>query len=181
MTDLNEKQTGVLKGMAAAACLALLVLLFAAFGPWSGGYKGFSQTGRYAYVLSWEFLVVLPLLASIGALARHRFFTPEDIDGGGLTQGTDKAAILQAILQNTLEQTVLAFITLLVWSAVMPVTVLGAVPAAAILFVTGRIGFAAGYRYGAAARSFGFALTFYPSFMMVLSMIGYFLVKLISS
>ena len=135
---------------------------------------------RLTYVLSWEVLTVLPLVLSIGALARHRFFTPADIDGSGLTQGTDKATILQAVLQNTLEQTVLAFITQTVWTAIMPATALGVVPAAAVMFLIGRATFALGYRHGAAARSFGFALTFYPSVIMLLSMFGYFLFELLT-
>jgi hypothetical protein len=49
------------------------------------------------------------LMLSIGLLARHRMLTPEDIDGGGLTEGTPRAHQLQAILQNTLEQSTLAF------------------------------------------------------------------------
>ena len=48
------------------------------------------------------------LAINIGLLARHRFFTPDDIDGGGLTPGTATAHILQSMLQNTLEQSVLA-------------------------------------------------------------------------
>src|SRR5438128_2262774 len=48
------------------------------------------------------------LFISIARLAKHRFTTPQDIDGGGLTEGTERAKLLQALLQNTLEQTVLA-------------------------------------------------------------------------
>lgn len=177
---LNEKQTGVLKGMAAAACIALIGLLLAAFAPWSGGYTNLSQTGQVTHALSWEILVVLPLLFSIGSLARHRFFTPADTDGSGLTEGTAKASILQAILQNTLEQTVLAFITQTVWAVTMPPSVLGVIPVAAFMFVTGRIAFVLGYRHGAPARSFGFALTFYPSAMMLVTMAGYILVRVIA-
>jgi len=58
--------------------------------------------------LKWDVLLVACLTANIGMLARHRFFTPAGIDGGGLTQGTSEAQLLQSILQNTLEQAVLA-------------------------------------------------------------------------
>ena len=44
----------------------------------------------------------------------------------------------------------------------------GAVPVAAILFVIGQISFAAGHAGGAPARTFGFALTFYPTVLLVL-------------
>ena len=177
---LSDKQTGVLKGMLAAAFIALAVLIIAVVGPWSHSYSGMSLARRLSYALCWEALVILPLLLCIGMLARHRFFTPADIDGSGLTQGTDTATILQAILQNTLEQTMLAFVTQTIWAAVMPAVALGVVPAAAVMFVVGRITFALGYRHGAAARSFGFALTFYPSVMLFLSIIGHGLIKLLA-
>ncbi|MEK9660833.1 MAG: MAPEG family protein, partial [Alphaproteobacteria bacterium] len=115
-------------------------------------------------------LVVACLVLAIGALARHRFLTPADIDGSGLVAGSDRARILQAIVQNTLEQAVIAIVAHLVWAAAMPPAWQAVVPAAAILFVFGRIAFAIGYAGGAPARAFGFALTFYPTvFMLVAS------------
>jgi hypothetical protein len=108
---------------------------------------------------------------SVGRLARHRFFTPQDIDGGGLTNGTHEARILQSLLQNTLEQFALAFAAYLAWAVIMPVLWLSVVPLAAITFGIGRVLFFAGYKEGAPHRAVGFALTFYPSMvMLVLSM-----------
>lgn len=40
---------------------------------------------------------------NIGVLAKHRFATPEDIDGGGPTAGTTRVQSLQVTLQDTLE------------------------------------------------------------------------------
>lgn len=51
----------------------------------------------------------------------------------------------------------------------MPPAWQAVVPAAAILFVFGRIAFVAGYARGAPARAFGFALTFYPTVFMLLA------------
>ncbi|PVB61254.1 hypothetical protein DCO57_13020 [Labrenzia sp. 011] len=106
------------------------------------------------------------LLATIGILARHRFFTPADIDGSGLTTGTDMARIYQAVLQNTLEQTVLAGFVYASFAALAPDRMLGALPVAAVLFWLGRALFWHGYAKGAGARAFGFALTFYPTVML---------------
>ena len=111
--------------------------------------------------LAWGTL--LPLLLSIGALAKHRFFTPEDIDGSGLVAGTQKAALLQATLQNTLEQTVLAAVVYAGFAAAAPPRFRGAIPAAVVLFLAGRLLFARGYASGASARAPGFALTVYPT------------------
>src|SRR3954464_2125424 len=67
-----------------------------------------AYTAALVHALKWDVLLVVSLTLNIGLLARHRFFTPEDIDGGGLTKGTPQAQVLQSTLQNTLEQTVLA-------------------------------------------------------------------------
>lgn len=155
--------------MASASVLALLAL---AGGAWLGPKVlalPKSQETALLAALRWDILVLICLIAAIGNLARHRFFTPADIDGSGLTAGTDKARIYQSILQNTLEQAVIAFLAHLLWAAAMPPTLFGAVPMAAILFVIGRVTFAAGYAGGAPARAFGFALTFYPTMLLVLA------------
>ena len=49
----------------------------------------------------------------------------------------------------------------------MPHGWLASIPAAAILFLIGRILFSRGYERGAAARAIGFGLTFYPSVLMI--------------
>jgi uncharacterized membrane protein YecN with MAPEG domain len=123
-------------------------------------------------------LIVLCLTANIGLLARHRFFTPEDIDGGGLTKGTAQAQVLQATLQNTLEQTVLALSVHAVWAAEMPASWQAVIPAAAILFFIGRVLFWRGYARGAPGRALGFALTFYPTVAMLLLIVGRLVVAL---
>lgn len=125
-----------------------------------------------AQALRWDVLLVVWLAVNIGMLARHRFFTPADIDGGGLSEGTSAAKVLQSILQNTLEQFVLAFSVHVIWAAAMPWTWQAAVPAAAILFFLGRMLFWRGYSHGAPARALGFALTFYPTVVMLVLVVG---------
>ena len=126
-----------------------------------------------AHALRWDVLLVLWLAANIAMLARHRFFTPADIDGGGLSDGTPAAKVLQSVLQNTLEQVVLALSAHLVWAATMPWRWQAAIPAAAMLFFLGRALFWRGYSRGAPARALGFALTFYPTVAMVVVAVGY--------
>src|SRR3954465_15336695 len=50
----------------------------------------------------------LSLLIGIAMLARYRFFNSADIHGGGFAEGTGGARLLQALIQNSLEQVVLA-------------------------------------------------------------------------
>ena len=172
LIDLTAKQRGVLKGIIVGATITLVVILGAILvGPVM--LLPESTVGeRIAFALAADAFIALWLGISIGLLARHRFFTPEDIDGGGLTQGTETANILQATLQNTLEQTVLAVLVHLAWAVLMPVTWMSAIPAAVILFLCGRLLFTRGYRGGASSRAIGFALTFYPSVLMLILVVG---------
>ena len=112
------------------------------------------------------------LVINIALVANHRFFTPEDIDGGGLSAGTARVRLLQSMLQNTLEQTVLATAVHLIWASVMPADWQAAIPAAALLFAVGRVLFWRGYARGAPSRALGFGLTFYPSVAMLALIVG---------
>lgn len=119
--------------------------------------------------LKWMALLPLALLWAIATLAKHRFFTADDINGSGLTTGTVRAKLLQSILQNTLEQTVLCVIANLAWIANAPHHLLIASPVSIILFIVGRVLFPKGYAAGAGSRALGFALSFYPSVLMCLA------------
>jgi len=125
---------------------------------------------RMAWALSWTILPLLTLMVAIMRVANHRFASPEDIDGSGLTAGTQKIQILRAVLQNTLEQCVLAFAGYLIGAVTLPHGWLRVIPAAALLFVIGRIFFAIGYARGAVGRAIGFGLTAYPTFGLLIAL-----------
>ena len=118
-------------------------------------------------------VLIVSLAIAIGRLAKHRFLTPADMDGAAGGAGSARARILQSLLQNTLEQAVLAGGTYLCWSVWMPPQWLSVPPVAAIAFGIGRIFFFVGYEKGAPGRAFGFALTFYPSVLMLAVLIVY--------
>lgn len=166
---LTDKQLAVLKGMTAAVLVSGLVLASAAAGLPEDWRTGDTGPDRLWLVTICCLAISFWLLVSIGRLARHRFFTPADIDGSGLTQGTDTAKELQAVLQNTLEQTVLAVLAYGCFAALAPGAFLGMLPAAAALFWIGRALFWHGYARGAGARAFGFALTFYSTVLLWIS------------
>jgi hypothetical protein len=172
---LTNKQTGVLRGMLAGLAITIVGLALAMHGVLTPLRTAADATfaATIAYVMKWDLLVLACLAINIGLLARHRFFTPDDIDGGGLTAGTSTAHLLQSMLQNTLEQTVLALGVHLAWAMITPHAWLPAVAVAATLFAIGRVLFWRGYASGAPARALGFALTFYPSVVMLLVMAGY--------
>jgi len=167
-SKLSAKQRGVLRGMMTGVVVTVTVLAAAIIAHPPALTPPPGATAALTQALRWDVLLALCLMMNIGLLARHRFFTPADIDGGGLSRGTAKAQVLQAVLQNTLEQTVLGVAAHLVWAAATPRTWQAAIPAAAVLFVIGRALFWRGYAQGAPARALGFALTFYPSAALLL-------------
>ena len=158
--------------MVAGAATSLVVILCAIFvGPTVLSPEA-TAGDRLAFALQADAFIALWLGVSIALLAKHRFFTPEDIDGGGLSRGSETANFLQATLQNTLEQSVLAVLVHLAWAVLMPVSWIAAIPAGVILFLLGRVLFLRGYRGGAPSRAVGFALTFYPTVLMLVLVVG---------
>ena len=112
------------------------------------------------------------LAFSIARLARHRFRTPQDLNGSGLTSGTEQARLLQALLQNTLEQLALALPVYAAWALLAPPHLIAALPVSALLFLIGRGLFFRGYARGAPGRALGFALTFYPTISLLVGAIA---------
>jgi uncharacterized membrane protein YecN with MAPEG domain len=171
----TSEQRGVAIGMTIGALLA--------FGLVGGGilYNPLSYDG---YLTLSERLVVVAkaglvaaffVMLAIGRLARHRMLNVADIAGAGLTAGTPQAKLLQALLQNTLEQAFLAVCVYFAWALVMPGTWLSVVPMAAIAFAAGRVLFYRGYQNGPKSRALGFTLSFYVSATMLVSMLVYWM------
>ena len=163
----REQQIGVLKGMSLGLFIAgaTFVCSVKLLGP---KLIVLSLDGRYALFALAILMPALTLAFSVGRLAKHRFFSPQDIDGSALSPGSGKAILLQSLLQNTLEQAVLALFAYASWSILVPSYLLPAAPTAAVLFLIGRILFFAGYAQGAKARALGFALTFYPTALLLI-------------
>jgi hypothetical protein len=113
-------------------------------------------------VMSWVGPLAV-LTACIGAVANTRFFSREDIDGAGLMVESPRIQVRRAVLTNTHEQLTLALPVYTGLALTLPVDRLALPLILSAAFVIGRILFALGYRAGATARSFGFALTMYPT------------------
>jgi hypothetical protein len=156
--DFGRQRLGVAAGMAAGLAVTLLALL------WPGLPSGPSDVpARLSAWLACDLAVALWLAMAVGRLARHRFFSDDDIDGA-LSPGTVRANILQSLVQNTLEQTVLAVVAYGAWLLVpRPDAPIAVAWIAVGCFSVGRLLFFLGYGRGAAARAMGFALTFYPT------------------
>jgi hypothetical protein len=169
---IDSTQKGVARGMASAIAFAIGVFAIAYVLQW----PNFSSQPSVVVRLKLATLAALApaavLLLCIARLAKHRFWTPQDIHGSALTEGTERARLLQALLQNTLEQAVLAIPVYLAAALVFPARLLPLVAAAAVLFVIGRIQFFRGYASGASSRAAGFGLTFYPSVALLISVVA---------
>ena len=170
------KQQGVLAGMILGGSISLaLILTGCLFNPFAFG-PALPVLARVEVLFDSMLPVGLLLVFAIGRQAKHRFQSA-DIDGGGLHQDLQKTIFLQSLLQNTLEQTVVAAVVYGAWAIVMPSSWLSVVPLASTSFCAGRVLFFARYQKGAPGRALGFALTFYPSVFMLLFLITHQLIS----
>ena len=154
---LGRKQRAVAIG--AGGALALSIGLFFV----SPHLREFAAAPRG---LIWATATAGPLvclLLAVGAVGNHRFFSRDDIDAAMGGAPSPRLRVMQAVLQNTLEQSVLAIGTYGLLSFFLPTRMAWLPMLMAGAFVAGRAAFAIGYRRGAAGRAFGFALTLYPT------------------
>jgi len=118
---------------------------------------------RLGFAVTADVFVLLWLLITVGNVANGRFFSPADSPGAGFAPPSPLLAPRVAILQNTLEQCVLASGAHLALAVVLRADELRLIPLLVVLFGIGRAAFWFGYRHGAPGRAFGFATTFYPT------------------
>ena len=162
----SSDQRDVLFGSAAG--LAFSALFIAAGYAWlpasTFDLQPAMQAGeRIAFALKADVFVFLWVAACIGAVSRGRFYSPSDIAGAAYSAPSPAIAVRAAVLQNSLEQAVLAFGAHLALAAVLHGAELVLVPLLVVLFLVGRVAFAAGYRNGAPGRAFGMAVTAAPT------------------
>ena len=98
--------------------------------------------------------------------AHFRASSPGDIDAS-LKKQTPEATVRQSIIQNTLEQALLAVVVYLCCAVKLPHERLFALPMAALMFLVGRIAFVVGYKHSSPGRCFGFTLTAMPTILLL--------------
>lgn len=163
----RQEQRGVARAMAAALLVALGVLGGVAI--WPGAPETASFLLRLRFALRADILVIGWLVAAIANVARLRFFSERDIGGsGGSEAASFEVRTAGAILQNTAEQAGVAIVVHLIVAATFERSE-ALVTALVALFALGRLLFWTGYRRGAKARAFGFALTFYPNVLALVA------------
>jgi hypothetical protein len=161
--DLQFEQRRIVLGVSLALVVSAIVLI--------GGYLTLAiplhhdatLAERLAFALKVDLVVLLWLIAAIANVGNRRFFSRDDIQGAGFYPPSERIAVPVAILQNTLEQALVAIGAHLILGTLLVGEELIILPLLALLFCIGRATFWAGYRGGAGRRAFGFALTFFPS------------------
>lgn len=107
----SPEQRGVLFASAAAiaVCAAVLVPSYAWLpGSVFGLHAGMEAGERIAFALKADILVFLWLAGCVRAVSSGRFRSPADIRGSAYAPPSSAIAVQAAVLQNSLEQTVLA-------------------------------------------------------------------------
>lgn len=170
---LSIQQQQVSKGIIVGSIISFIVVSYGALANPFQLQEPMSLLARleiYAYSMIFP---TVSLILCVGLLAKHRFFTAEDISGRAYTPESEKARQLQSVLQNTLEQAGIVLSVYFLWCLIMPADYLSLVVLNSILFFIGRLLFIRGYSKGAGARSIGFSLTFYPSILTIGGIILY--------
>jgi hypothetical protein len=170
--SLDQTQEGVARGMAIAVVVAIGVFASVYLLHWPDLSEHADITSRLKLTAFACLVPTTMLLLCIARLAKHRFSTPQDIGGSGLTNGTERARLLQSLLQNTLEQTAIALPIYFAAALIFSVKLLPLLIAAAFLFAIGRLLFFQGYASGAPSRAVGFGLTFYSSLVLLVVVIA---------
>ncbi|HET8899492.1 MAG TPA: MAPEG family protein [Rhodanobacteraceae bacterium] len=113
--------------------------------------------------VSWAYAV--PLAAAILSVMFQRAASADAILG--YRAAHSGKTLRDAVLQNTLEQTLLGVLALAAFASQAPSALFGILPVAAWLFLAGRILFVAGYTISPMWRFFGFSLNFYASLALL--------------
>jgi len=120
---------------------------------------GIAVAERLAFALRWDLPLFLWLMGCVQAVSSGRYRSPDDIRGSAFNPPSKAIAVRRAVLQNSLEQVVLAVGAHLILSTVLRGDELRLIPLLVILFLLGRILFALGYASGPGARGFGMVIT----------------------
>lgn len=154
------------RGILLAALLALIVVA----GGLAAGYyllpsellspgEELTTADRLAFALRWDLPLFLWLMGCVQAVSTGRYHSPDDIRGSAFGRPSKSIAVKRAVLQNSLEQVVIAVGAHLILATMLHPDELRLIPLLVILFLLGRIAFAFGYRHGPGARGIGMAIT----------------------
>ena len=171
----DYEQRGIRNGALAALLVTLAAFALAISFPLPfAEVSHFSDSKAVLAIIA--AMLVGSLAVAIMNVANQRFFEPLDRNAAAAGTSTERIAQLQAILRNTHEQVTIAALVYFTAFMLLPVGWTDTIFVASMLFAIGILYFTKGYSKGAAARAFGFGLTFYPSIVLAaLSLVAAFL------
>ncbi|KAH9392285.1 hypothetical protein TYRP_005358 [Tyrophagus putrescentiae] len=152
---------GLPSGLTLVVCTTIYALYHERIGIRVPHFE--TPTERLSYTLKLTFFPAATLTAAIHWVWLHRVWYPQSrnpLVGPRSEAVVDRAA---RILQNTLEQTVLFVLNILVFTVVAPDEHLFMLPYLVFCFTAGRVAFGVGYTIDAICRIPGFLWTFLPS------------------
>ncbi|MEM7663294.1 MAG: MAPEG family protein [Pseudomonadota bacterium] len=169
MPTSPEQRANVLRGMALAA---LLSGAFISTGYWLLLRTQWFQPVTYGKAAAFSLaLASLPLMLGIAHAARIRHAV-QDIDGADPAPGT-LLHIIRRYVQNTLEQTVLFAVAGISFFFTAPEFSAKLLPVMAVWFCIARALFWRGYvSPDPTRRAVGFAATFHPTILLLLTSIA---------
>ncbi len=159
---LSADQRGIVinGGVALALTIAALVTGYVLIPPGALGLEAdMGVAERLAYVLKWDLLILLWLAGCVRVVSSGRFNSVADIRGSAFSPPSTAIAVKSAVLQNSLEQSVLAIGVHLALATLLAGAELRLVPLLVAVYLFGRVTFALGYAKGPAARAFGMTVT----------------------
>ena len=161
-----DREQGSIVWQSALAVLVAAAVLVAGYlwlPPELVGVTGsMTVADRVAFTLKWDLPIFLWLAGCVGGVSQGRFWTAADCKGSAFGPPGPKIAVRAAVLQNSLEQTVLAVGAHLLLATVLSAEELVLIPLLVLLYLVGRATFAIGYARSPIARAFGMALTGAP-------------------
>lgn len=162
----DAEQLGILRGSALALTVAIAVI-GAGYewlpARWFGLNDSMTMGDHIAFALKADLPLFIWLAWCVRLVSSRRFRSPIDRKGAAFGPSSEEIAIPKALLQNSLEQTVLAVGAHLVLATVLRGPELVIIPLLVALYLVGRLTFSLRYSEGAAQRSFGMALTASPT------------------
>jgi uncharacterized membrane protein YecN with MAPEG domain len=146
--------------LAIAVCAAILAAGYTWLpASWFGLKTSFATADRIAFALQADLAIFLWLAGCVRAVSKGRFDTPGDIGGSASGPPSPALKVRAAVLQNSLEQTVLAVGAHLILATVLRGAELRVIPVLVAVYLLGRATFAWGYAQRPVGRAFGMALT----------------------
>lgn len=160
--------TNTQKSVAISMALGLLISIVSMYLSKFIHIEELTLEGRLMLLAKALIAPAIFIFFCVANIASHRFNSKIDIDASIGQVDSFICIEKQRVLQNTLEQSVLASITYIIWTIIAPENWLGLLVVNPLLFAIGRILFILFHKNGAKGRAIGFVLTFYPTVLLLL-------------